>query len=56
MSEETTNRIRDLADELLRLCGIRQGHIEIHAFNGEPDHIDLIDKSIKFKKKPTKIG
>jgi hypothetical protein len=49
MSDGTLHRMHDLAAELLKLAGIRQGHIEIHAYDGEPTHIDRVDKSIKFK-------
>lgn len=45
MSDEA--RIWSLADELARLLGLRQGHIEIHCHQGSTTAIDRIDKSLK---------
>lgn len=54
MNEETLNRMQELAEELVKLRGLRQGHLEIHVNDGEVAAMPMIDKSIKFKKKPTK--
>jgi hypothetical protein len=56
MGEEAINRMQTLAEELVKLSGLRQGHLEIHVHDGEVTAMPKIDKSIKFKKKPTKIG
>lgn len=55
MSEETLNRMQNLAEELVKLAGLRQGHLEIHVHDGEVMTMPKIDKSIKFHKKQTKI-
>lgn len=49
--EGTKSRIRDLCGELVRLLGLRQGHVEIHCHAGDPKHVQVVDrsKSMKFE-------
>ena len=49
VEEGTKSRIRDLCGELVRLLGLRQGHVEIHCHAGAPKQVHVMDKSLKFE-------
>lgn len=48
MGDDVRTRLQALCHEILKLVGLRQGHVEIHCYEGRPKKMDVIDKSIKF--------
>jgi hypothetical protein len=51
MVDDKQSRVRELCGELVRLLGLRKGHVEIHCHDGDPKQVHIIDKSLTFKDK-----
>ena len=42
------SELKDLCQRIAKLLEVRQGSVEIHCHHGEPKHVHVHDKSIKF--------
>jgi hypothetical protein len=51
MVNDKQSRVRELCGELVRLLGLRKGHVEIHCHDGDPKQVHIMDKSLKFEDK-----
>jgi len=49
MADDDKTRVRELCGELVRILGLRQGHVEIHCHKGDPKQVHVMDKSLKFE-------
>ena len=50
---EFKQRLKELCVEIAKLLNIKQGSVEIHCHKGEPKHVHVHDKSIKFETNET---
>jgi len=48
-SDDGNTELREHCRQVVKLTGLRQGHVEIHCHDGEPKNLHICDKSIKFE-------
>jgi hypothetical protein len=50
LTAETKQKVKEHAQAMLELLGLRQGHLEVHVHKGDVKEVTTVDKSLKFEK------